>query len=200
MSAGERVVYTIVMRRPDGTIRKTRQCFNDEGHAHELTLSCHQGLPLLSKDRSRRWLIDALDRARRKWRFELWAYVIMPEHIDALLYPVGPAYDMSAILKGIKLSVSRRAVRFLRTNAPAFLERLKVTRPGGRAEHRFWAQGGGYDRNIHSEKAAWASVEYIHMNPVRRGLCDGPTDWRWSSARWYAGLDDVVLEMDNPPG
>lgn len=187
------------MRRPDGTVRKTRRCFNDEGHAHELTFSCYKGLPLLSKDRSRQWFVDSLDRARRKWQFELWAYVIMPEHVHVLLYPTLMDYDISTILKGIKLSVSRRAVRFLRANSPAFLKRLKVTRPGGRVEHRFWEQGGGYDRNIFKEKVAWASIDYIHNNPVRRGLCDIPTDWPWSSARWYEGLDDVVLAMDGTP-
>ena len=187
------------MRKPDGTVRKTRRCFNDDGHAHELTFSCQGGLPLLGKDRSRQWSVDALDRARRKWNFELWAYVIMPEHVHVLLYPLAREYEVTAIFKSIKLSVSRRAVRFLRANTPAFLERLKVTRPSGRVEHRFWQQGGGYDRNIYNDKIAWASIEYIHNNPVRRGLCDAPTDWRWSSARWYAGVDDVVLEMDGTP-
>jgi putative transposase len=124
----------------------------------------------------------------------------MPEHVHVLLYSLKATYDMSAILKSIKLSVSRRAVRFLQAEAPSFLPRLRVTRPDGRVEHRFWEQGGGYDRNIYNDKIAWASVEYMHMNPVRRELCDTPMDWRWSSARWYAGMDDVVLPMDGTPG
>ena len=66
-------------------------------------------------------------------------------------------------------------------------------------EYRFWQQGGGYDRNFDNVAAAWASVEYIHRNPVRRGLVDCPTDWTWSSARWYAGLDGVLIEMDGCP-
>jgi hypothetical protein len=39
-------------------------------------------------------------------------------------------------------------------------------------------------------------IEYIHNNPVRRGLAGQPTDWPWSSARFYAGLNDVILAMD----
>jgi putative transposase len=68
----------------------------------------------------------------------------------------------------------------------------------------FWQPGGGYDRNIDNAKVAWASVHYIHANPVRRGLVAHPTDWEWSSARWYAESEDVVLAMDacppDPPG
>jgi len=36
----------------------------------------------------------------------------------------------------------------------------------------------------------------LHNNPVRRGLVDHPTDWPWSSARFYAGEKDVPLVMD----
>ena len=43
-----------------------------------------------------------------------------------------------------------------------------------------------------------AAIEYIHLNPVKRGLCELPTDWRWSSARQYS---DQFLAADNgvPP-
>ncbi len=35
----------------------------------------------------------------------------------------------------------------------------------------------------------------LHANPVRRGLAVRAEDWEWSSARWYAGLRPVKLEM-----
>ena len=176
--------------------RKTRCRSNTPGDAHELTFSCYQRWPLLNNDRTRRWVVDALDRARHAWNFELWAYVIMPEHMHVLLYPRSPSYDISNILKAIKLSVSRRVTRVLRNESLPLLDRLRVTWPNGRQEYRFWQQGGGYDRNLYEDKVILASIEYMHFNPVARGLVDEPTDWKWSSARWYEGLDDVVLEMD----
>ena len=30
------------------------------------------------------------------------------------------------------------------------------------------------------------TVEYIHLNPVRRGLVKRPEDWKWSSVHEYA--------------
>src|SRR5262249_48785979 len=65
-----------------------------------------------------------------------------------------------------------------------------------RLRHRFWQPGGGYDRNITSAAALRAVIDYIHANPVRRGLVARAEDWEWSSARWYAGLRPVKLEMD----
>jgi putative transposase len=183
---------------PDGSIRKHRTSFNDPGHAHELTFSCLQGLPLLSKDRTREWLVAALDAARRKWDLELWAYVIMPEHAHVLLCPRPAEYDIGAIRKSVKQAVARRAVRFLRAEAPRWLDRLQVVE-GRKRFYRFWQAGGGYDRNIYQADVAWTAVHYIHGNPVRRGLVACPTDWPWSSARWYAGLGDVRLSMDDCP-
>jgi putative transposase len=179
--------------------RKRRRQYNRPGDAHELTFSCHRRLPLLSKDRTREWFIEALSRARLHWQFDLWAYVIMPEHAHVLLLPRRPEYDIGAIWKAIKLSVSRRAMDFLRVNAPQWLERLKVVWPTGRTEYHFWLQGGGYDRNIDNPRTAWRSVLYMHNNPVRRGLVANPEDWYWSSARWYAGFGDAKLAMDGSP-
>jgi putative transposase len=186
------------MLLPDGKVRKRRKNFNEAGDAHELTFCCFHGLPLLGRDRTRWWLVEALDAARKSMRLELWAYVIMPDHVHVLLYPLEHRYDMAAMRKAIKQSVARKAVRHLQEHAPGWLSRLEVIE-GGRRFHRFWQAGGGYDRNIRSAKTAWASVRYIHGNPVRRGLTDCDTNWRWSSARWYAGLDEVALEMDDCP-
>lgn len=180
----------------NGTIRHRRQSFNDPGHAHELTFSCYHGYKLLSKDRSREWFIDALDRARRKHRFLLFSYVIMPEHAHILTVPERWEYEVSAFLKSFKQSVSRRAMNFLRNTRPDWVERLTQRQPGGKVESHFWQQGGGYDRNIVSQDAFLSVIRYIHANPVRRGLVENPLDWEWSSARWWEGDKDVKLAMD----
>lgn len=52
---------------------------------------------------------------------------------------------------------------------------------------RFWQEGPGFDRNLFSPEAITASMDYIHLNPVKRGLCEKATDWKWSSARFYLG-------------
>ena len=148
---------------------------------------------MLGRNRTRQWLLQSLDQARRRWDLELWAYVTMPEHVHLLLLPRRDDYHIRLILKAIKQPVAQRAVKYLKEHAPTWLDRLKVTRPSGRTEYRFWQQGGGYDRDIVSPTAAWASVAYIHNNPVRRGLVNAPTDWAWSSAKEYAGIDGALL-------
>src|SRR6516225_4955404 len=70
--------------RCDRMARKRCRRYNEPGRAHELTFSCYRRLPLLSRDRTREWLIEAIQAARAQERFDLWAYVVMPEHVHIL--------------------------------------------------------------------------------------------------------------------
>jgi len=101
---------------------------------------------------------------------------------------------MADFLRALKEPVARKAIAYLKENAPEWLPRLTV-REGKRIRRRFWQPGGGYDRNVTSIEALRAMIDYIHANPVRRGLATRAEDWEWSSARWYAGLRPVRLAM-----
>jgi putative transposase len=175
---------------------KTRRAINSPGHAHSLTFSCYHRFPLRADDVVRIWFIDALQQLRTKAQIHLWAYVIMPEHAHVLLCPQSTSSDIEELLKSFKQSIARRALAHLRPNSSPWLSRLAGERAGDRIRYHFWQPGGGYDRNIDCPKTAWREVDYIHNNPVRRGLAAGPTDWEWLSARWYAGLPDARIVMD----
>jgi putative transposase len=169
----------------DWRIRSGRRlALNDAGHAHELTFSCYRHLPFLRAERTCQWLAEAINQARQTYDFALWAYVFMPEHVHLLIYPRLAAYDISILLQKIKEPVGRQAVAYLKEYAPDWLPRITVRR-GQRLEHRFWQAGGGYDRNVVEPHTALAMIEYIHANPVRRGLVAHAEDWMWSSAGWH---------------
>jgi putative transposase len=167
-----------------------------------LTFTCFQRRAFLSKDRTRQWLVEAIAAAKARWQFDLWAYVLMREHCHLLLFPRPEAYSISRILESIKLPVTRRARAYLGRYAPQSLVLMRDEQPNGSVACRFWQRGGGYDRNLMEPKAIHAEIEYIHANPVRRGLAGRAEDWRWSSAAWYAGCHDVPLvpDADSLPG
>jgi REP element-mobilizing transposase RayT len=125
-------IYNVLVRYESGLVRKLRHTHNLTGHAHELTFSCHRRLPLLNRDRTREWFIEALKKARARLRFQIWAYVIMPEHAHVLIFPETDEYSVATILKAIKQPVSQKACAYLRKHAPQWLEKLRVTWPSGR--------------------------------------------------------------------
>jgi len=174
---------------------KRRRRYNEPGQPRELTFSCYRRMPFFSRERTCEWFRQALEAARTKFDFQVWAYVLMPEHVHLLVHP-GEAGEMSRFLQAVKEPVARQAIGYLKANAPQWLARLTV-HEGQRVRHRFWQPGGGYDRNIISTEALRAMIDYIHANPVRRGLVARVEDWEWSSARWYAGIRPVRIEMDS---
>jgi REP-associated tyrosine transposase len=180
------------------TYRKRVRTYNIPGQAHELTFSCFRRLPLLSRDRTRAWFAEALDQARRRLNLALWAYVIMPEHVRVLVWPRAPVYEVRLIRTVLKVPVQRKVLAFLRRQAPAFLERLRDEQPNGEVHYRFWQRGGGYDRNVTDPATLLTMIDYIHHNPVRRGLVSRPEDWYWSSAQWYSGSRAVPVTIDAP--
>ncbi len=96
--------------------QKTCRRYNIIGDAHALTFSCYKRQPFLARDRARTWLVESLDTARKKHTFDLWAYVLMPEHVHLLIFPTTDDYSISAILTDIKLPVTRKALKYIRTH------------------------------------------------------------------------------------
>ncbi len=175
--------------------RKIRKRLDQPQDARELTFSCYCGHRFLSRDRTRRWFVEELGAARNAWPVDLWAWVIMPEHVHLLVRPRQPDVEIGRCQGAIKERVGRRAVAWLERNAPQWLPRITVCE-GPRTRRRFWQPGGGYDRNVVGLATVHRVIHYIHANPVRRGLVASAEDWEWSSARWYAGIRPVPIEMD----
>jgi putative transposase len=180
--------------------RKKCKRYDIEGDAHHLTFSCFHGQPLFTKERSCLWMLDAFKVGRLQGKFDLWAYVIMPEHVHLVLLP-HIEVKISQILTTLKQSVSKRAILWLQENSPEFLVKLEDIQPNGRRSYRFWQRGGGYDRNLRSVADIYEKNEYIHNNPVRRGLVQHACDWPWSSCRiWETGGEEqIAIDRESLP-
>lgn len=183
-----------------GTLyRKCCHRFNIPGHAHELTFSCYHNKPFLLSERIRIYLVDSIIAGREKYKFDLWAYVFMPDHVHLLICPIETQYSISEILLSIKQPVSRRTIGFLKANNHSGLKHLATgqkTRP-----YRFWQKGGGYDRNITKVETLIEAVRYIHNNPVRKGLVEMPEQWYYSSAaNWQKSRQGPIpIDFDSFP-
>ena len=146
--------------------------YEHTGSFHFLTFSCYHRLPYLGAAEARDLFEDALERVRKRYRFVVAGYVVMPEHVHLLIgEPVKSA--VSGVIHALKLSVAMR-----------------------RAERPFW-QRRYYDFNIHTEDKRVEKLRYMHRNPVVRGLCGKPEDWPWSSFGHYATGVEGTVEIES---
>ncbi len=71
-----------------------------------------------------------------------------------------------------------------------------VSRLAADESSRFW-QRRYYDRNVRDYREFLAKLEYMHNNPVKRGLVLDPGAWRWSSFRHYATGERGKVELES---
>ena len=174
---------------------RTVRHYDVPDHAHYLTFSCWHRNPFLSVDRTRKWMLESLTRSREIHAFDLWAWVIMPEHVHVLVLPRDGVL-VKELLKCIKQPVAQRAVSWVRGHRPEMLASMRDLQPNGRCNYRFWQPGCGYDRNIFTMKELHEKIGYIHANPVRRGLAAAPGDWPWSSWQAWETGQDLPIRID----
>ncbi len=171
-----------------GGYRKRCKRYNVPGHAHGLTFTCFRNRTFLRSDNVCQILVESIEKARATHAFDLWAWVIMPEHVHMLIHPRDEIYTVSDILRSVKHPVAFKILRSLRAMQSS---QLKDMRTGlKKPKYRLWQPGGGHDRNLTEPGAIYELVDYIHYNPVRRGLVEKPEDWPWSSARAWL-LDET---------
>ncbi len=171
--------------------RKQVKHYHEPGDLHELTFSCYRRMPLLTNDGWRGYLAKSCDEAFQAEPFQLVAFVFMPEHVHLLLLPSN--HDPELVVAGLsrclaccKRRCSVQVKQDLISAKSPLLKKLVIRERPGKVVFRYWQEGPGYDRNLRTRAAVLAAIDYIHMNPVRRGLCAKAVDWRWSSAKWYA--------------
>jgi putative transposase len=156
---------------------------------HFLTFSCYRRQPLLTSSRCDLFL-KILERVRRRYRFVILGYVVMPEHVHLLVSE--PQRDtLSTAIQALKLGFVRslecrgtgRAVPTSRKRSETW--GTPVSNLGAPASpHRFW-QARFYDFNVWTEEKRIEKLRYLHRNPVKRGLVASPELWPWSSFRYY---------------
>ena len=130
-----------------------------------VTVNLRRRLPFLREEEFP-LVVEALAESRRRMGFLLCGYVVLPDHWHALIWPRPP------------LTISR-AVQSVKWQAASLLNR-KRGRRGTVWQHQFW------DRFVRHERELAERLDYMHHNPVRRGLVKRPEDWRWSSCNNFS--------------
>jgi putative transposase len=169
----------------DRAHRKLVKHYHEPGDLHELTFSCYHRMPLMTNDAWREELARSIEEAGHKTCICLAAFVFMPEHVHLLVVPEYPRPAIDEYLALAKQPFSKFVKGVLLETRSSLIDQLMVEERPGKTCFRFWQEGPGYDRNIYSPSCVESCIDYIHQNPVRRGLVKRAVEWRWSSASWY---------------
>lgn len=159
---------------------------------HFVTFSCYRRLPLLASRRARNLVVVELSKVRTEYEFLLAGYVLMPNHVHLLMSEPNRRTP-STVLQMLKQRVSRK-MRESEERMPRKERRLNLSDSIFELP-QFW-QPRFYDFNVYSHKKMKEKLDYMHANPVTRGLVEHPKDWPWSSFLFYATGEQGLLAID----
>ena len=94
-------------------------------------------------------------------KYDLLRWCIMPNHIHSLIN-VKDGQSVSNIVQAWKSAIAHKANIILQRHG------------------RFWMHEY-HDRYIRDDNHLAKAIQYIDNNPVKAGLAQMPSDWRWSS-------------------
>jgi len=161
------------------------------GYLHFITTSCCQRRALLGSRKNRDLFLKVLEEVRRRYRFVVVGYVVMPEHVHLLLGEPERG-DPLVILQALKQGFARRLLRQLRLRPDTRQGQLwdASLESGHIWQRRF------YDFVVFSEKKRVEKLRYMHSNPVKRGLVLEPEQRPRSSYRYYADAERGLVHVN----
>lgn len=167
-----------------------RYRIHDESYPYFVTSGIMFGLPIFSNVYAAEIIIENLIFLCTEREVDIIAYVIMENHFHAIFHGT----NLKVKIGSFKSFSAREIIDLFEWKGNReWLKRLKSVKGKNKADRNYqlW-QGGFHPKQIFSDEVMIQKIEYIHNNPVKRGYVDKQEDWRYSSARDYAGLKGPV--------
>lgn len=179
MDAQQAAAHSSVVSAPlrtDNPGMAKQRIYDNELYAHFVTFSCYKRRRLLDHDLARRIVLGVLNSQLSSQAARLIGFVLMPDHIHAIVW-FPKTGQLPTFMKLWKQCSSRNIRHKVLPQLSSYQNHIKADDP-------FW-QRKYHAFHIYSASKIEEKLKYMHLNPVRAGLCRKAVDWKWSSARYY---------------
>jgi REP element-mobilizing transposase RayT len=161
-----------------------------------VTFTVVEWLPVFIAEEPCKIVTESLNFCIKNKNLRLNAYVLMPNHLHAVVFDenfdeVRLKHTIDDFQKFTGKQLSNHYSRML----PSYYAEVLKRNAGDDRQRRFW-QPTQHPVGIVTEKFWQQKVNYMHWNPVRKGLVRNPEDWRFSSASFWLSEkneNDVIL-------
>ena len=183
-------------------IKSSKQTIKIDGAAYFLTLTVVNWVDVFSRKIYRDAIIESLKYCQKEKGLNIYAYVIMTNHIHLIVNTRAP-FLLKDTIRDFKKFTSKKISSLIQEfpesrkewMIPLFAMNASLSQK--HKEFKFW-KAGNHAIETYSEKFIWDKIDYIHNNPVRAGFVREPQEWIYSSASNYYGMESI-LEVDCLP-
>ncbi len=170
-------------------------------HTYFLTFTVVGWVDILARKHCKDILIDSFDFCMQNKGLNLYAYVIMSNHLHLVASASEESGGLSPIIRDFKKFTSREMITWMLATQKEsrrhwMLDIFKAY--GLQTYHNEIFQIWNHYSHpvlLKSQDSLWQKVDYIHNNPVKAGLVRMPEDYIYSSASNYTGSVDNRLEV-----
>jgi REP element-mobilizing transposase RayT len=159
----------------------------DPSHLYFITTSAVQRAHVFRRDVIKRILVDSLNTGRILGQYELFAFVIMPNHVHLILRCLNDCTPGDAVREYKKATSSLILRQYEAEGNQAALDFCAAAvKAKKKQQYAVWEDE--YEaKNVFSPAFLRQKMDYIHNNPLQPhwGLVERPEDYVWSSAHFY---------------
>jgi len=126
---------------------------------------------------------------------KLYGFVFMTNHIH-LIFSTQRGHSAEAFLRDFKKWTTKSIAEQLDNEPRRYIKNLLSTTIFKKRANaiQIW-QSSNFPEMIESKKLFLQKLNYIHMNPVRKGYVARAEDWQYSSAGKWIGGDHCVVPV-----
>jgi putative transposase len=168
--------------------------FHDPSHLFFITASLIEWKHLFSIREYALIPLNSFVWLQQQKRILLFAFVILPSHLHAILKPVNDS--IGDILQQFGSFTAHEVLKKLRANnQTGWLNVFNQNRRDQRHQHSIWQDIQA--KNIYSMDFLQQKIEYIHQNPVAKDwkLVTDRADYVYSSAGYYDYGRKPIIEI-----
>jgi len=168
--------------------------FHDPTHLYFITASIIDWKHLFITPEYTNIPLNSLAWLQQQKRILLFAFVLMPSHLHAIIKPEVASID--EILQQFGSFTAQEVLNKLRAeNQKGLLKLFQQKKRDQRHEHSIWRDIQA--KNIYSTDFLRQKMEYIHQNPVAKDwkLVEDRADYLYSSAGYY-GRKPIIEIMN----
>ena len=174
----------------------------DQNGLNYLTFTMVEWIDLFTRPVYKDIIVESLAFCQREKALRVHAFVIMSNHVHAILSTESEA-GLSSIINSFKSFTAKAFLQYLKgdknpesrrewlLNHFAFNARKNKTK----SQYQIW-QSSNHPVLLYSPKVIRQKVSYIHNNPVVLGIVEHAEDYVYSSASNYARDGEGVLIVD----
>ncbi|MDO9129870.1 MAG: hypothetical protein Q7U34_08390 [Anaerolineales bacterium] len=162
--------------------------------AYFVTFTIVEWMPVFIDETTCKIITESLNFSIQNKRLGVNAYVIMPNHMHAIVFDKD--FDNKRLkhtLDDFRKFTGRKLLDYADGNLSEAFGQTFRRNAGEDRQRKFW-QSTQHPEGIFTEKFYRQKLNYIHMNPVRKGLVRAAEDWRFSSAGYWLGERDTGQE------